>query len=208
MVFLTRDFTRIFLSFAIICVSNDLFASTSSLATTEPADFENSYFVRNPEAASAQNRKYFYDLNEKSFWQKIKGMPTSNRLLLGMFSLHLMPYFKRSHHSSHDNWNNQMIAISYHGYFVGTLINSLYKRAYAAGIERYWFTTKVNENFDYSLGYRLGLITGYTKKTYPFAKYSPVLPFPQMIFDMSIRHVQIELSWCFQVISLGFAYRF
>ena len=176
--------------------------------TTQPSHFENIYFFSNSEDISAQNRKYFYDPNEKTVWEKIKGVPTANRLLVGMFSLHLMPYFKHPYHPSHDNWNNQMIAISYHGYFIGTLVNSLYKRVYAAGIERYWFTTKVSGNFDYSLGYRLGLITGYTKKTYPLAQYSPVLPFPQLIFDMSIYHVQVEFMWCFQVISLGFAYRF
>lgn len=190
--------------------SADLFAGNSSISLSGPytVDFENNYFSVNPESDSAQNRQYFYDPDEKTTWQKIKGVPTPNRLILGMFSLHLMPYFKHSHHSSHDNWNNQLIAISYHGYFVGTFINSLYKRAYAAAIERYWFTTKVNESFDYSLGYRLGLVTGYTQKTYPLAKYSPVLPFPQVIFDMSIYHVQVELMWCFQVVSIGFAYRF
>lgn len=148
--------------------------------------------------------------NKTTFWEKLKGKPTPNRLMLGMFSLHLMHYFKPSHdpNKQGDNWNNQLVALSYHGYFAGTLVNSLYNRAYAAGIERYWYSKKVSQRFGYDVGYRLGLITGYTQKTYWLAKYTPVLPFPQVIFDLDVLHLQLEFSWCFQVISFGFAYRF
>lgn len=144
-----------------------------------------------------------------SWWTKLKGKPTPNRLMLGMFSLHLMQYFKPPHgDKKRDNWNNQLIAFSYRGYFAGTLVNSLYKRAYVAGIERYWYSRKVSKHFGYDVGYRLGLITGYTQKTYWIAKYTPVLPFPQVIFDLDFSHVQVEFYWCFQVIGAGFAYRF
>lgn len=174
-------------------------------------DFNKAYFCLNSaESKETTNREYFYNPTEKSFWSKLWGEPTQSRLLIGMFSWHLMSWLKPSTDPNKrgDNWNNELIAISYHGYFAGTLINSLYNRAYVAGIERYWFTTTKSKNFSYSLGYRLGLITGYTQKTFVLAKYSPVLPFPQLIFDMHIMHVDVELSWCIQVFSAGFGYRF
>lgn len=153
-------------------------------------------------AKNALNRSYFYDPTEKTFWQKLAGESTPNRFMFDMFSAHL-----KDRHS--ENWHNEAFVLFYHGYFAGTFVNSLYNRAYVVGIDRYWFTTTVNRKFEYSLGYRLGLITGYTEKTYWLAKYSPVLPFPQVVFDMTFfTHAQLELSWCAQVLSAAFVYRF
>ncbi len=142
-------------------------------------------------------------MEEKGFWSKAWGTAMPTTIYLGMVTTHFNPAS-----DTKDNWNNNLIAASYDGFFVGTFLNSFGVRAYAAGIARYWFTTDVTPNFNYSLGYRLGLVSGYTKTFIPLAAYTPVLPFPQVVYDLSYHNVGLELSWCVVTVSAGFFYRF
>ena len=103
-----------------------------------------------------------------------------------------------------NNWNNQLIAGTYKGYFAGTFINSFYDRGYALGIQRMWDTEQLSDNFKNSVGYRLGLVSGYDERLAPIAAKTPVLPFPQIIDDITWKHVGIELSWCVDTVSAGF----
>ena len=203
-----RDNCAFLIKIAIMCFM--FFYSYIVVADTLSQKSDHSIIQQSSNSTVQKSSNIPSKSDKKSVWKKIWGDPTPNRLLLGLFSLHLMSLYKPSTDPNKQppNWNNQLIGISYHGFFGATLVNSCNTRAYAAGIERYWFTTVVTPHFDYSLGYRLGLVTGYTQKTYYLAKYTPVLPFPELIFDLSYRKVQVEFMWCFQVLGVGFAYRF
>ncbi len=133
-----------------------------------------------------------------SFWSKLWGTPAPTALYPGMVTFHLEPG------SRDDNWNNQLIAGTYKGYFAGTFINSFYDRGYAVGIQRMWDTEQLSDNFKNSVGYRLGLVSGYDERMVPIAAKTPVLPFPQIIDDITWKHVGIELSWCVDTVSAGF----
>ncbi len=134
----------------------------------------------------------------RSFWSKLWGTPAPTAIYPGMFTFHLMPS------SRDDNWNNQLIAGTYKGYFAGTFINSFYDRGYAVGVQRMWDTEQLSDNFKNSVGYRLGLVTGYDERLMPIAGKTPVLPFPQIIDDLTWKNVGIEFSWCFDTVSAGF----
>jgi hypothetical protein len=134
----------------------------------------------------------------KGFWSKLWGTPAPTALYPGMVTFHLEPG------SRDDNWNNQLIAGTYKGYFAGTFINSFYDRGYAAGIQRMWDTKQLSDNVKNSVGYRLGLVSGYDERLAPIANKTPVLPFPQIIDDITWKHVGIELSWCVDTVSAGF----
>jgi hypothetical protein len=134
----------------------------------------------------------------RSFWSKLWGTPAPTAIYPGMFTFHLEPG------SRDDNWNNQLIAGTYKGYFAGTFINSFYDRGYAAGIQRVWDTEQFSDNFKNSIGYRVGLVSGYDEQLAPIAAKTPVLPFPQVIDDITWKHVGIELSWCVDTVSAGF----
>lgn len=134
----------------------------------------------------------------RSFWSKLWGTPAPTAIYPGMFTFHLEKA------SRDDNWNNQLIAGTYKGFFAGTFINSFYDRGYALGIQRMWDTEQLSDNFKNSVGYRLGLVTGYDERLAPIAGKTPVLPFPQIIDDITWKHVGIELSWCVDTVSAGF----
>ena len=134
----------------------------------------------------------------RSFWSKLWGTPAPTAIYPGMVTFHLEPG------SRDDNWNNQLIAATYKGYFAGTFINSFYDRGYAAGIQRMWDTEQLSDNFKNSVGYRVGLVTGYDERLAPIAAKTPVLPFPQVIDDITWKHVGVELSWCVDTVSAGF----
>lgn len=140
---------------------------------------------------------------QSGFWTKLWGKPAPSALYLGMASFHLEPG------SRDDNWNNQLIAGTYDGFFAGTLVNSFYDRAYAFGIQRMWGTQQISEHITNSPGYRLGLISGYDDRMMELADHTPLLPFPQVIDDIVIgKHVGIELSWSVVVVSAGFVVTF
>lgn len=142
-------------------------------------------------------------LNKPAFWQQAWGKPATSILYAGMATYHLNP------NSRDDNWNNQTVALTHQGYFIGTLINSYDRRAYTAGIERYWPEHQIEKNFKGHTGYRLGLITGYDDKLAAFAESTPVVPFAQVIYDITFQdHFGFEFSWCAVVVSAGFFYQF
>lgn len=134
----------------------------------------------------------------RGFWSKLWGTAAPTALYPGMFTFHLEPG------SRDDNWNNQLIAGTYKGYFAGTFINSFYDRGYAAGIQRVWDTEQLSDNFKNSVGYRVGLVYGYDERLAPIAGKVPVLPFPQIYDDITWKHVGVELSWCVDTVSAGF----
>lgn len=138
--------------------------------------------------------------------QALWGAPAPDfRLALGLWSLHT---------TDNDQRNNQNdgLGFSYKGYVVGTFVNSYYKRSYIIGIQRYWLMQPLNDNINYELGYRLGLVSGYAGHSvtgFKDLKNARVIPFVQFIFGLNYKHVGLEISAPnHSVISAGFYIRF
>ncbi len=137
-----------------------------------------------------------------SFASKLWGTAAPPAIYLGMVTYHFEPG------SRDDRWNNNLVAGTYHGFFAGTLMNSFDDRAFVGGIQRIWASQYPSDNFNNTVGYRLGLISGYDERMAPIAAHTPVLPFPQVYDDMVWHHVGIEFSWCVVTASAGLMYQF
>ncbi len=107
-----------------------------------------------------------------------------------------------------DNWNNELIGAGYKGFFAATLLNSFHDRAYIAGIQRYVYTQKFSNGFTQNFGYRLGFISGYDERMSPLTNVSPLLPFPQLIYDISWKQVGVDFGFSGLALSAGFFYQF
>lgn len=127
------------------------------------------------------------------------------RLALGLWSVHTKDNDTR-------NGQNNLLGFSYKGFFLGTFVNSYYRRAYTTGMQRYWLTRPLTETIHYELGYRFGLVSGY--KGYNVTgiqalKHSNVVPFIQFVLGFNYKNFGWEISTPnLSVISTGFYIRF
>lgn len=138
------------------------------------------------------------------WWTFLKGEPQDNSVYLGMVTFHF-----NQNSRLNDRWNNDLVGGVYKGIFVGTLINSFNDRAYVIGVSRDVYKQKLNENFDMTLGYRLGLISGYDERMTSIAEYTPVLPFPQAYADFTFKNTAgVEISYIGVVLTAEFYIRF
>ncbi len=139
----------------------------------------------------------------KTWWEYLKGEPTENQLYLGMFTYHFDPKSRRIR-----NWNQDLIGFQYNGVFVGTLINSYYKRTWAIGFSRNFYTKELGRQWDLALGGRLGLVYGYKGDEAPLSDISPIIPMIELYEQFVYRkHYGIELMLTTSL-SLGFFYQF
>ncbi len=175
-------------------------AFANSLPSQKPEDTANSFTSEEYPGIdfSADHTATPAEQQPTGFWSKLWGTPAPTAIYPGMVTFHLEPG------SRDDNWNNQLIAGTYKGYFAGTFINSFDDRAYAAGIQRVWATQKISDTVTNRVGYRVGLVTGYDERMVPIAAHTPVLPFPQIIDDITWKHIGLEFSWCVDTVSAGF----
>lgn len=137
---------------------------------------------------------YFNNVLAFSLW----GQAPDNKLLLGMWTVHLSGGTDRDHVS------NNTVGLVYHSAFLATFNNTYGRQSVAGGLERAWVSKQLNSHTHISLGYRLGLIYGYDKRLMPLAGQTPIIPFAQIIADMSYRRVGVEISYTGIVISAGF----
>ncbi|MCH9621514.1 MAG: hypothetical protein S4CHLAM20_09360 [Chlamydiia bacterium] len=138
---------------------------------------------------------------EKTFLQKLWGLPPEPSIYLGMWTLH----FKNGDDA---NWNNHAYGIEYNGYFVSSMINTYYQQCFSAGITRDWFQTRLSRNTALTFGYRLGGIYGYDhqlKSIADFAERYKVLPYGQVYTHFIYKRLRFELSYINQLISFHFA---
>lgn len=142
----------------------------------------------------------------KFFW----GDPAQELTIIpDMYDYHIL----RADPTRTNNNPNPMLAVVYKGFFVGTLNNSYGIRTYAAGVQRYLIQGHPAPNLALQLGYRLGLMYGYQgthlfNGNNPLAwlnRNSPIFPAAQAIFDITYRHVGLELSWM-NVVATGSIY--
>ena len=130
----------------------------------------------------------------------IWGESEPSALYTGMWSTHF------SHPEDvNANW---LTAINYEGFFLGTFINSYRNRSFAAGVERQVWSSDDQKSFNTSLGYRLGLMTGYRERFKMYFGDSPIILFPQLFANIAYQHVGLQIGYSWTVISCGLFYRF
>jgi hypothetical protein len=133
----------------------------------------------------------------------LKGKPTENQLFLGMYTYHFDPKSRQIR-----NWQQNLIGIQYHDFFIATLENSFYNRTWTAGIARNLYTTTLSNHWDLATGYRLGLAYGYEAGEAPFSSLSPVIPVVEIYAQSLFRkHLGLELMLTTSI-SIGFFYQF
>jgi hypothetical protein len=124
----------------------------------------------------------------------------STRLYFGMWTMHL----KRDVIALDNNW---AVGVAWHGFFGATFVNSFGRRAFTGGLQRTIVSTRPAP-LGVSVGYRLGVVTGYDGRFMPLARKTPVLPLVQPFVSIDITHVSVEVSYTFVVISTAISYRF
>ena len=136
----------------------------------------------------------YNSFTEESGIDALWGRPFSDHLYLGMWTLHFQP-------GDDQETMNNLVGLTYKGYFVGTFRNTHSDQVVAAGWHRALYKDKWGV-FDVEAGYRLGLMYGYTK-------FLPRLaPLPQAVIDIDYNGFGVELAWAGVVFSGGFYYRF
>ena len=122
-----------------------------------------------------------------------------DQLYFGMFTYHFDPKSLKKR-----NWNNQLIGLQIDGVFLGTLINSFYKRSWVVGISRELYREKLSDDWSFAAGYRVGMVDGYENQDSIFGSDSDVVPFIDIHSQFTfLEHFGIEimltssLSACF-----------
>jgi hypothetical protein len=126
--------------------------------------------------------------------------PHPTRLYFGMWTMHLR-------HDVGTLDNNWAIGLAWHGFFGATFVNSFGHRAFTGGLQRTIVSTRPAA-IGASIGYRLGLVTGYDGRFIPLARKTPVLPLVQPFVSIDVTHVSVEVSYTFVVMSTAISYRF
>jgi hypothetical protein len=127
----------------------------------------------------------------------ILGEPSQNKLYVGMWSDHFL-----KGNEEYETENN-LIGISYGGYFFGTFINSYDDRTWSGGVQRDFYRNRWRR-LKLDSGYRAGLLYGYDTITIPDTKLGPLF---QVYADVSYRQFGLQFSWALEVVTAGFFVR-
>ena len=139
-----------------------------------------SYDFNNKESSTA-------DAVGKFLW----GFTPSSGLGIGMWSYHV---FYDDPFGPDVNWHQDILAINYKWFYVATVKNTYFDRAYTAGIRRDLYRYQ-NGPINVEIGYNLGVISGYKDgQGMWLSNYSPVIPFAQAFLDVTIYHVGVEFA--------------
>lgn len=122
------------------------------------------------------------------------------RVYVGMWSTHLRDF-------SRGLRNNWLVGLGWRGLYGGTFVNSFGNRSFTAGIQQ---TVARGEDATVvpSLGYRLGVVSGYDERFMSIASWAPVLPMAQLLGGLESGRTGLELGWAGLVATLGPHFRF
>lgn len=174
-----------------------------------PLDFHEILKFQTPQpfgkfAADPATRSLDFSNLARIPWSLLKflwGEKEPSTLYLGMWSTHLTD-------PDLDVQNNWLIALNIEGFFLGTFINSYDERSWAAGIERRVWSIGKQNGLNASLGYRLGLMTGYEERFTMFFGHSPIILFPELISNIAYKNVGFQIGYSWTVVTGGFFWRF
>jgi len=129
------------------------------------------------------------------WWTAIVGESWGNKLYLGMWSEHFLDGNddKRTRHD--------LVGINYHGYFLGTFLNSYDDRSWGLGLQRAMYKNRYH-SLDFELGYRAGLMYGY-EGTYEIGD-TKLFPLFQLLADVGYGPVGVQFSWAAEAVTAGF----
>ncbi|MBA2654714.1 MAG: hypothetical protein H0U71_06575 [Gammaproteobacteria bacterium] len=133
--------------------------------------------------------------------RQIEGTPAPNGINVGMWSCHL-------YNISEGLYRNDLLSITYGGFFAGTLLNCFQDRCYAVGCQRYWLDIPLSQCVMSHFGYRLGLLYGYDERLSAIAGKCAILPCLQFIYSINYKKVGVELMLTGVTLSGGFFIRF
>ena len=122
------------------------------------------------------------------------------RLYAGMWTTHL----KDDAVVLDSNW---AIGLTAGGYFAAAFLNSYGEPAFAGGLQR-TLVSSAPRAVIASVGYRLGVITGYDGRLMRVARKTPVLPLVQPFAMLDVHRVGIEVSCTFVIVSVATSFRF
>ena len=122
------------------------------------------------------------------------------RLYFGMWTTHLK-------HDVVGLQNNWVGGLTYRGFFGGTFLNSYGRRAFTAGIQRTLLAAEPRP-FGASLGYRVGVVSGYDGRFMRIARETPVLPFVQPFVTLEVHRIGFEIQYTFVIVSVAASVRF
>ena len=141
----------------------------------------------------------YYSFEEENNWvDRLWGRPFRDRLYLGMWTLHVS-----SGKDQEDE--NQLLGMSWKGYYGGTFINTHGDRVVSAGWQRTLFQQRYGE-VEVEAGYRAGMMYGYTK--YLRLYDTRFFPLFQALLDIEYKQFGVEFSWAGVVFTAGLYYRF
>jgi hypothetical protein len=122
------------------------------------------------------------------------------RLYFGMWTTHL----KQEVLALDNNW---VAGVTFRGFFGATFLNSYGRRAFTAGIQR-TLLASTPRPFGASLGYRVGLVSGYDGRFMAIARDTPVLPFVQPFVTLEVHRLGFEVQYTFVIVSVAASVRF
>ena len=96
---------------------------------------------------------------------------------------------------------HDLVGISYHGYFLGTFLNSHDDRSWGLGMQRAMYKNR-DYSLDFELGYRAGLMYGYDD-SYEIGD-TKLFPLLQVLADVGYGPVGVQFSWAGEVVTAGF----
>lgn len=137
----------------------------------------------------------------KSDWLSfMPGEMGKDAIFLGMWSEHFI-----AGNEGH-NTNNDLLGISYAGFYAGSFRNSDYDRSWAVGVQRDFYRKRwAGGDLRFDAGYRFGILHGYESYQIGNSKLFPML---QVYGDVSYKRVGVQFSWAAEVVTAGFFFRF
>ncbi len=122
------------------------------------------------------------------------------RVYVGMWSTHIRDV-------SRGLSNNWLVGLGWRSLYGGTFINSFGNRSFTVGMQR---TVARGEDATVipSLGYRLGVVSGYDERFMSIASWAPVLPLAQLLGGLETGRTGLELGWAGLVATLSPHFRF
>jgi len=122
----------------------------------------------------------------------------TTRLYVGMWTTHL----KDDAIVLDNNW---VIGLAARGFFGATFENSYGRRVFSGGLQRTILASEPRP-VGASLGFRLGVITGYDGRLMRMARNTPVMPLIQPFATIDVKRIGIEVSYTFVVVSVAVSY--
>jgi hypothetical protein len=92
-------------------------------------------------------------------------------------------------------------------WFGATFINSYDERAFIAGLERSWASTR-RGRLAAGVGYRVGIVTGYDERLIVWAEHTPILPFGGVMLWSDLGPLGVDVVYVYRAITFETSIRF